>query len=333
MDAAQPHSPGTAESYRRNLRNHIEPTFGRRRRFDIRKTEVQGWVKSLTTTKGLAPATVKLVYGIFASALRAAVADDRLAKSPCIGITLPAVPKTVVRCLTPGQLTALAEAMPPEYAALVYLGACAGLRQGEAFGVSADRVNWLRCMLRVDRQVTTTGQRPDGTPGQVIGLTPPKSAAGVRDVPLPAVVIDALSVHVGRFGEPGPEGCLFTNRSGGLLHRGHFNEGAWRRAVRAAGLPPDTTFHDLRHTYASTLLGQGVPITDVSKWLGHASITETVDTYGHLLKDADETTRAAINRAFAEGFEPSEVLGQHARHGAELKARGDMVVTLAPTGA
>jgi len=79
MDAAQPHSPGTAESYRRNLRNHIEPTFGRRRLFDIRKTEVQGWVKSLTTTKGLAPATVKLVYGIFASALRAAVADDRLA--------------------------------------------------------------------------------------------------------------------------------------------------------------------------------------------------------------------------------------------------------------
>ena len=289
---------------------------------------MQGWVKSLTA-KGLAPATVKLVYGVFASVLRAAVADDRLARSPCIGVALPAVPKTVVRCLTPGQVTALAEAMPPQYAALVYLGACAGLRQGEAFGVGADRVNWLRHMLRVERQVTTTGQRPDGTPGQVSALTAPKSAAGVRDVPLPAALLESLSLHVARFGSLGPNGCLFANRSGGLLHRGHFNEGPWRRAVAlcaAAGVPADTTFHDLRHTYASTLLGAGVPITDVSKWLGHASITETVDTYGHLLKDADQTTRLAIDKAFAE-----RSLG--AAGGADFDAGVALVLPLASSGA
>ncbi|MED7922718.1 tyrosine-type recombinase/integrase [Nonomuraea sp. LP-02] len=49
---------------------------------------------------------------------------------------------------------------------------------------------------------------------------------------------------------------------------------------------PDTTFHDLRHTFASTALASGVPISEVSKWLGHESITTTVDLYGHLVPEA-----------------------------------------------
>ena len=69
-----------------------------------------------------------------------------------------------------------------------------------------------------------------------------------------------------------------------------------------------------------------MPITDVSKWLGHASITETVDTYGHLLKDADETTRAAIDRVFAE-----RSLG--AVEGADSDPRVAFVLPLAPSGA
>jgi integrase len=297
--AAQPHRASTADTYNRHLRNHILPAFNNRPLSDIRKTEVQGWVKSLMA-KGLAPATVKTAYGIFASALRAAVHDDRLGKTPCVGILLPDVPRTTVRFLEPTQVVSLAEAMPPQYAALVYLGAGAGLRQGEAFGVAEDRVRWLERMLRVDQQVTLTGPKPDGTPSTNPMLSLPKTRSSVRDVPLPAIVLDALSVHVGRFATTGQ--ALFSTRSGGLLRRGPFNEGVWKPAVRAVGLPSDTTFHDLRHTYASTMLARAVPISDVSKWLGHASITETVDTYGHLLPDADHRARAAIDAAFGAEF-------------------------------
>ncbi|MEV0229575.1 tyrosine-type recombinase/integrase [Nonomuraea sp. NPDC050786] len=65
----------------------------------------------------------------------------------------------------------------------------------------------------------------------------------------------------------------------------------------AAKLMPDTTFHDLRHTFASTALASGVPISEVSKRLGHESITTTVDLYGRLVLKASARAREAPDRA------------------------------------
>jgi integrase len=290
----QPHRASTADTYERHLRRHVLPTFGSRPLGSIRRTEVQGWVKGLRESrdccKPLAPSTVKLVYGIFASILRAAVQDGRIGKSPCVSIKLPDVPKTRPVLLAPSQVLALADAMAPRYRALVYLGAGAGLRQGEAFGVCRSRVRWLERMLRVDQQVVLpSSRRPE--------FGPPKTEASVRDVPLPGFVLDALSWHVA---ELQPAEALFTTTRGNLLRRDEFNGTAWRHAVRLAGLPGELTFHDLRHTFASTALAEGVPISDVSKWLGHASITETVDTYGHLLPKADERIRGVLDRAYGD---------------------------------
>jgi Phage integrase family len=57
--------------------------------------------------------------------------------------------------------------------------------------------------------------------------------------------------------------------------------------------------HDLRHTFASTALAEGVPISEVSRWLGHKSITTTVDLYGHLVPEASARARNALDGAFA----------------------------------
>jgi len=54
----------------------------------------------------------------------------------------------------------------------------------------------------------------------------------------------------------------------------------------------------LRHTFASTALAEGVPISEVSRWLGHKSITTTVDLYGHLVPEASKRARDALDRAF-----------------------------------
>jgi integrase len=74
-------------------------------------------------------------------------------------------------------------------------------------------------------------------------------------------------------------GVLCRTPRGTLLRRDYFNREIWKPAVTAAQLPEDTTFHDLRHTFASTALAEGVPISEVSRWLGHKSITTTVDLY------------------------------------------------------
>ncbi|MEV6868319.1 tyrosine-type recombinase/integrase [Streptosporangium subroseum] len=76
----------------------------------------------------------------------------------------------------------------------------------------------------------------------------------------------------------------------------------WKPAVKAAKLQPDTTFHDLRHTFASTALAAGVPISEVSRWLGHESITTTVDLYGHLVPEASQRARTAMDKVFAHAI-------------------------------
>jgi hypothetical protein len=83
-----------------------------------------------------------------------------------------------------------------------------------------------------------------------------------------------------------------------LLRRGRYNREIWKPAIEAAGLPASTTFHDLRHTFASTALAGSVPISEVSRWLGHKSITTTIDLYGHLVPEASGRARDALDKAF-----------------------------------
>lgn len=283
--AAQAHRPGTVEQYTSHLRLHIVPTFGRRPLGAIRPTDVQGWVTGLSRGDApLAPRTVGTVYKVFASILRGAVRDGLLSRTPCDRVTLPEVTRTEVRLLDALQVAALADAMPARWRAMVLVAAGTGLRQGEAFGLCLSRIDWLRRTVTVDQQVTSgTGRAP--------ALTAPKSKASRRVVPAADHVLTALSAHVAEFG---PEEVLFTTPSGSLLRRSHYND-TLRCAALAADLPAGVTFHDLRHAFASWTLADGIPISDVSKWLGHASITETVDTYGHLLPESGDRLRAVVN--------------------------------------
>lgn len=72
--------------------------------------------------------------------------------------------------------------------------------------------------------------------------------------------------------------------------------GIWHRARAAAGLPEDVTLHDLRHYHASLLIRRGLNIKDVQERLGHASPTETLETYSHLWPDSNERTQGARSR-------------------------------------
>jgi hypothetical protein len=126
---------------------------------------VQHWVKELQSVTGLAPATIETIYVIFASIMRGAVRDGYIRKTPCDDIRLPEVVATVVRLLTPVQVLTLADAMPRHYAPLVLLGAIAGLRQGEAFGLALDRIDSDTGMITVDQQVVIVDRRPAARPG------------------------------------------------------------------------------------------------------------------------------------------------------------------------
>ena len=86
----------------------------------------------------------------------------------------------------------------------------------------------------------------------------------------------------------------------------------WRAAVKAAGAPGGTGFHQLRHFYASLLIRHGESVKTVQARLGHASASETLDTYSHLWPDSDDRTRAAVDSVlFADSVRTGEVVDGH----------------------
>lgn len=169
---------------------------------------------------------------------------------------------------------------------LVVLAAGTGVRQGEAFAVTTDRIDLLRRQLRVDRQLVLL-------PGDGPAFAPPKTYASNRTVPLPQVVVDAVAAHMAAQ-PPGVDGLLFTNDDGEPIRRTRFS-GVWRPAVKAAGAPVGTGFHALRHYYASLPIRHGESVKVVRARLGHSSAAETLSTYSHLWPDNEDRTRAAVD--------------------------------------
>jgi integrase len=197
--------------------------------------------------------------------------------------------------MAPEQVRAMVDTVGPRYRALVVLLAGSGLRPGEALGVTVDRVEFLRRVIRVDRQLVTVAGAPPR-------LSPTKTAGSVRTIPVPQVVLDELARHLERF-PAGPDGLVFTDSKGDPIRRnalGHI----WRRAAARAGVEGFTP-HDLRHYAASVLIEQGASVKAVQRHLGHSSATTTLDVYSHLWPDSEDITRRALDAGLARIVSPS----------------------------
>ena len=290
----QVHRPTTAAQVRSNFDNHVLPAFGDRPIGTIRPSEVQAWVRDLTSR--LAPGTVEVIYRYLAAVFRAAVEDRVIAVSPCRGVKLPKIERIRIQPLTTEEIAALTAAVDDRYRALVILAAGTGLRQGEVFGLTVPRLDLLRRQLVVEQQlITLQGRDPY--------LAPPKTPASVRQVPLPLTVVDAVAAHLAAF-DTGVLGTVFSTEGGEPLRRNRFSERVWRPAVAKARLRPGTRFHELRHYYASLLIRHGESVKTVQARLGHASASETLDIYAHLWPDSEDRTREAVDSVLGRAVWP-----------------------------
>jgi integrase len=255
----------------------VLPALGHRTLASLRPSELQRWAKRLGDE--LAPETVKGVVGLLRQILRAAVRDGLIASNPADGLRLPRAEKERVVPLSVEQVEALRRAMPPRYAAAVILAAGSGLRPGEVFGLTVDKVDFLRRTVKVDQQMVS------GIAGQKPALAPPKTPRSRRLVPVPALVVEALSAHLAAF-PAGPDGLIFTSE--------------WGTPVAKRAKLPETAngWHQLRHFYASVLIRAGESVRVVSERLGHADAAMTLNTYSHLWPDDDDRTRSAVEAAF-----------------------------------
>jgi integrase len=272
-------APGTRDSYRSALAKYIAPAVNGRTLAQVSQDRevVESLLASLRDA-GRSPELRGRVVAVITGVLDAAVAAGRLPSHRLGGITVRrgVSEEATIIPATKQQLEALASGLRPELALTVWLMAGTGLRISECLAVRLDGFRDGGKVLRVREQVARQGgygPLKDRRPGEF------------RDVPVPAWLWAEVKDHAKNYGA---DGYLFPATSySAYRHR-------FASAAAKAGLPKDFTAHQLRHMFASKLLTSGVPITDVSKWLGHRDFRVTHQTYSHLVPESWDRAREVL---------------------------------------
>jgi integrase len=184
--------------------------------------------------------------------------------------------------LTAAEVRSLAHSMAEQLRVAVVLAAGTGLRQGELFGLTSDRVDFIRRELRVDRQLWSPVKSAPV-------LKAPKAANSHRTVALSPLVVESLSAHLATFGT-GEQGLVF-HVDGRPVARG--NASHYMRSA-AAGAGVDATWHALRHHHASVLLSAGVSPALVAERLGH-DVKTLLSTYSHVIRADEDRVRNIVD--------------------------------------
>ena len=260
----------------------------------VKPRHVEAWVTGLRS-KGLRPSTVRQIYTVLRAILDTAVRDDLLARNPAAALTRPKVEKREAAYLVPDQIrTLLAAAEGSRYAALFALLVNTGLRRGEALALHWTDIDLEDRVLRV----RGTLSRVDGN----LVVTTTKTERSRRSVPLSSAAVEILRgvrarqraerLHAGSQWVQTP--FVFTTELGEPCDPRNALR-ALKAASAKAGLP-GIGLHTLRHSSASVMIVNGVPLKVVSEILGHASIAITGDVYGHVSPDV---SREALDRLSA----------------------------------
>lgn len=294
------------KAYTTAIETHIIPNLGSVPLAGLRPLQIQELYARLLESGharregGLSPKTLQLVHIVLHSALRQAVKWQLLVRNPADAVDAPRPRKKEVTVLDDRAAAELLDAARA-YAAypvhpVVALGLWTGLRRGEVFALRWSDIDLEGRTLRVNRSLLKEGRAHS--------FHEPKTQAGRREVPLPDSAVALLKALRRRQAElrlqRGPafsdEGLVFTKADGTVADPAVFNT-HFRRVARLAGIPT-ARFHDLRHTYATKLLAQGVHPKVVQELLGHAQVTITLGLYGHVLPGLKEAATAKIEEAF-----------------------------------
>jgi integrase len=261
------YKPSAIRGYETALVTRVLPALGGLRLAEIRRVDLQDFADRLCADS-LDPSTVRNTLMPLRAIFRRAVARGEVAVNPTSGLELPAMEGARDRIASPGEAAELLAALPERDRALWATAMYAGLRRGELLALRWEDVDLAAGVIHVERSWDAKE-----------GVVGPKSRAGRRTVPIPAVLRDFLVEHKLRSGRH--VGLVF-----GTSYAQPFTPSNVRKRANAAwaraGLEP-IGLHECRHTFASLMIAAGVNAKSLSAYMGHSSVTITLDRYGHLM--------------------------------------------------
>ena len=294
--------PSSHQTYRGYIDNHIKPNIGKLPLAKLTSLELQKLYKKLLEKgridrteskrqpKGLSPKTVRNIHQIIASAMKLAKEQKIIATDPTEGCALPKLEHREMKTLPVEQLASfLREAKDSGVFEMYYVELATGLRRGELLGLKWEDIDLDRGNLRVKRQIARIN-------GEIVEA-PLKTKNAYRTLPLAEDTIAVLKQQKKKVGSshlvfPSPTGGPISPDS--VLHMLH-------RVLKRAGLPR-VRFHDLRHTFATLALQNGVDIKTVSGMLGHFSAGFTLDTYAHVTTAAQKEAAKTMGKVLANAL-------------------------------
>ncbi|MFC3504855.1 tyrosine recombinase XerC [Micromonospora krabiensis] len=291
--------PTSRQSEGSRVRMHIVPLLGHLALDEVDNLAIQAWITKLMTglpdldrpgkwvRRPLSAKTVRSCHGLLHTLMGAAVRARKIRVNPCADTSLPGLTPREMRFLTEPEAGRLHAAVPEHWRPLVLLLVSTGLRWGEAVGLQVKQLDVLGGKLTVVRAMH---EMADGS--LIFGT--PKTARGRRTVTFTPKVAQAL---VPLLAGKDREDLVFTTPSGKPVRARNFRRG-WLEWTADAGLA-GLRIHDLRHTQAAWLISANVPLSAISRRLGHGSIAVTDGLYGHLLPQVD----AGILTAVADALE------------------------------
>ncbi len=252
------------------FRTYILPYLGEKKLSELTPNAIRQWQNHLATVEKntgglLKPSTLETINRRLSTLLNFAVRFYGLHRNPMLITGKQGKAEKRMEFWTKEEFETFLAAVPhPLYKALFLLLFYSGMRIGEALALEKQDISGSTI------SITKTRDREGND-------TPPKTASSVRTISLPEVAMSPLQAVCD--GLPDTDKLFPITYTTVLYH--------YRRAVRASGVRP-LTIHALRHAHASLLLAKGVPVTAVSKRLGHASPQITLSIYSHATQDSEK---------------------------------------------
>ena len=291
--------PTTQETYESRIRLHIIPEIGSIPLNKLTQNDLQQFYGRIKNSgrkrftdrygEGLSDRMVRMCHATCRSALEKAVQDGLIRVNPAIGCKLPPKKAREMQVLTREELQRfLIQAKFEGYYEVFLLDLATGLRRGELMALQWDDLNFKTGVLNVNKQVyDVRGQ---------LQISTPKTKNSVRKIVLPPAVVEVLREYKETvdsrwmFPSPVKEDCPITP---GVVRR------RLQLILEHAGCK-HVRFHDLRHTFATLALENGMDVKTLSAMLGHVSAATTLDIYTHITDDMRLTAAANIDRGIGK---------------------------------
>jgi len=277
--------------YKNIVDKHIKETkLGKMPLEKVKRADLQKYFNEKSAE--LSPKYLETIKVVISDALNVAELDSMILKSPCKNIKLPAVVKEEINPLNIDEVKLLLDTAGTGslfYNVLI----CAlytGMRRGEICGLRWQDIDFNKKQIAVKQQA-----KEDPTKENSLILGTLKTPAAYRTIPMDNRLMAVLKWYQaqqnkakGNLGKAYNDlGLVFSKPTGDIMSPNVVSQ-RFHRLIVKTGIPK-RTFHQVRHTFASVAISQGLSIQAVSKILGHEKTSITFDIYGHLMTGDAET--------------------------------------------